>query len=155
MKGWLLALGVLLAGCGETSRLSQETLPDLPTIKFEAFQSTIRSEVQEAYDAAKAKPRDAAVVGELAIVLHAHQQNAGAEACYDRCRILEPDRLESANPRLLRLAPTVLLTGVDDLERACAEARTQARGGLVVKCRESPYSPGVRDPAWLEWSGLG
>ncbi len=66
-------------------------LPELPHLDFEGFLPSVRQEVQRAYAAAREKPRDSAVNGELAMVLHAHRQHTAAEICYRRVCLLEPD----------------------------------------------------------------
>lgn len=86
---------MLLAACGSDShRSTTESAPPVPEVKLDAFQPTIRAEIETAYQAARAAPDDPAAVGELAMLLHAHQQNATAATCYDRARILEPGKFD-------------------------------------------------------------
>ncbi|MCP5110625.1 MAG: tetratricopeptide repeat protein, partial [bacterium] len=91
MRSWLLAAVALLSACSPGPSTRDEALPPLPEVNLDAFLPAIREEVEKALDAATAEPEDPALVGELGMVLHAHQQNAAAEACYDRARALAPD----------------------------------------------------------------
>jgi tetratricopeptide (TPR) repeat protein len=72
------------AGCG-----AREPLPPLPEVSTAAFAPPIRKAVDEALAAARARPEDAAAVGRLGMVLHAHQQLGAARACYRRASLLD------------------------------------------------------------------
>ena len=80
----LLAL-LLAAACSRTP------LPDLPVLRLDNFQAAVRAGIENAWQAAKAAPRDSAACGRLGMVLHAHQQWGAAEACYLRAQNLDPD----------------------------------------------------------------
>lgn len=93
MRGWVAAAAVLFFGCGGASPPA-ESLPPQPQVKLEAFQPTIRAEIQKALQAAVSRPRDPDTNAAAAMLLHAHQQNAAAEVYYDRARLLEPGRFD-------------------------------------------------------------
>ncbi len=92
MKGWVAAAAGLLLGCGGAP--PKESLPPQPEVKLEAFQPTIRGEIEKVLRAVESRPEDPDANAEAAMLLHAHQQNAAAEVYYDRARILEPDRFD-------------------------------------------------------------
>jgi len=93
MRSWVAAAAGLLLGCGGAAP-PRESLPPPPEVKLEAFQPTIRGEIEEVLQAVESKPEDPAANAEAAMLLHAHQQNAAAEVYYDRARILEPGRFD-------------------------------------------------------------
>ncbi len=70
--------------------LRAQTLPDLPTIVFENFESEIREQVSKAYSAAQAKPRDVQANGWLGMTLHTYEQYEFAAVCYERAHLLAP-----------------------------------------------------------------
>jgi tetratricopeptide (TPR) repeat protein len=65
-------------------------LPDLPQLAYDKMLSTVRAEVQKAYDIVLAHPRDATANGNLGMVLHAHDLTSEAEMCYRRAHLLDP-----------------------------------------------------------------
>jgi tetratricopeptide (TPR) repeat protein len=65
-------------------------LPDLPQLAYDKMLSTVRAEVQKAYDIVLAHPRDATANGNLGMVLHAHDLPSEAEMCYRRAHLLAP-----------------------------------------------------------------
>lgn len=67
-----------------------QTLPALPLVAAENFAAEIREQVQKAYEAAKAKPRDAEASGWLGMTLHAYEQYDLAVVCYERAHLLAP-----------------------------------------------------------------
>ncbi|MBK5290143.1 MAG: tetratricopeptide repeat protein [Acidobacteriia bacterium] len=81
----ILLWAVLLTACSRTP------LPDLPVLHLDNFQPAVRAAIENAWQAAKAAPRDSAACGRLGMVLHAHQQWGAAEACYARAQALDPD----------------------------------------------------------------
>jgi tetratricopeptide (TPR) repeat protein len=66
----------------------------LPAVDSSRFLPAIRNAVDTAMAAARAKPKDAEVVGRLGMVLHAHDQLSSARECYRRAGILDPKRFE-------------------------------------------------------------
>src|SRR5436305_1336042 len=83
------AILLLLSGCRPT-----ESLPPLPDVDATSFLPAIRQAVETAMADAKARPNDAAAVGHLGMVLHAHQQLAGARVCYRRASLLDPNNAD-------------------------------------------------------------
>jgi tetratricopeptide (TPR) repeat protein len=81
---------VLAAGLIFSVACSRQNVPPLPAITTTEFQPAVRQAVDEAYRQAKAKPDDAAAVGRLGMVLHAHNQLISARGCYRRASALEP-----------------------------------------------------------------
>jgi tetratricopeptide (TPR) repeat protein len=63
---------------------------DLPRLTFEAVPPSVRGGVEDAYNAARAKPHDASTVGRLGMILHAYDQYDSARLCYRRARQLDP-----------------------------------------------------------------
>lgn len=87
VQALLAAVLVLAPACAGRKALP---LPDLPAIRMENFQPAIREQVEKAYAAAQANPRDAEASGKLGMVLEAYEQNQVAEVCYQRARALDP-----------------------------------------------------------------
>jgi tetratricopeptide (TPR) repeat protein len=80
-----LAILLFLAGCRPA-----EPLPPLPKVSTNSFLPAIRQELEQALADARARPDDAAAVGRLGMVLHAHDQIEAARQCYRRASLLEP-----------------------------------------------------------------
>ncbi len=78
------AIAVCLGVCPLT--WPAQTLPDLPDISFENFESEIRTQIRQAFQNTQANPRDAAANGQLGMVLHAYAQYDFAVICYARAR---------------------------------------------------------------------
>ena len=68
--------------------------PELPRIDTSNYLPAIRSQVEQAEQAARAHPRDAATVGAFAMTLHAYQKYEAAAPLYERAHVLEPDRFD-------------------------------------------------------------
>jgi len=66
------------------------SLPPLPKLYLQQFLPAVRKQVQEAYDAVVAHPRNAAANGKLGMVLQAYSQLEGAEIAYRRAHQLAP-----------------------------------------------------------------
>jgi tetratricopeptide (TPR) repeat protein len=88
------ALGVVLSVALTASQDARGNHPELPRLALDALPQGVRTSVQAAYDAARAHPRDAAVVGHLAMVLHAYEQYGAADDCYRIARQLAARSLE-------------------------------------------------------------
>ena len=76
--------------CRPHVTFSTESLPPLPKLYLQQFLPAVRKQVQEAYDAAVAHPRNAAANGKLGMVLQAYSQLEGAEIAYRRAHQLAP-----------------------------------------------------------------
>ncbi len=81
--GMLTAL-FLLAACQP-----KRPLPDLPAVALEDAQPAVRSVIEAALFAARAKPQDASAVAQLGMALDAHRQFAGATQAYERATLLD------------------------------------------------------------------
>ena len=79
------AIILLFTGCR-----SVESPPPLPDVSTTSFLPAIRQTVETAVADAKAHPDNAAAVGRLGMVLHAHQQLGSARLCYRRASLLDP-----------------------------------------------------------------
>ncbi|HET7102120.1 MAG TPA: tetratricopeptide repeat protein, partial [Terriglobia bacterium] len=79
-----LAMGALLLGA------QTAPLPNLPQIDLSEFPPVIREQVGKAYDAARARPRDAEANGELGMLLDVYKRREFAAACYERAHQLDP-----------------------------------------------------------------
>ena len=61
---------------------SPQAVDALPRLALDHLPAGIRASLQAAYDAARARPSDPLAVGELAMMLHAHEQYRAADLCY-------------------------------------------------------------------------
>ena len=82
-----VTLAAIPAGPGERAA----SLPELPQLHMANFFPSIRQQVQQAYNAARAHPEDAASNGKLGMVLDTYEQYESAEVCYQRALLLDPD----------------------------------------------------------------
>ena len=82
----ILILGALLQASGD--------LPPLPQVNLAAFPSAVREPLSTALRAATAAPTDARAVGQLGMLLHAHEQLQLAVEAYARAAALDPDGFE-------------------------------------------------------------
>jgi len=73
---------------------TRPALPDLPELRLDAFQSSVKTEVVKALETVKSSPRDSPANGRLGMVLHAHDQYAAARTMYERARILDGNSFE-------------------------------------------------------------
>jgi len=76
---------------GQNRPLDLAALPVLPAIVVESYGEETRPQIREAFDLARARPRDAAAVGRLGMILHAYEEYDSAEVCYRRARGLKAD----------------------------------------------------------------
>jgi tetratricopeptide (TPR) repeat protein len=81
---------LVLAGCGTQGRL-----PDLPQLNMTEFQGATGKAIERAVSEARAHPKDAERVLQLAKVLHAHEQYRTASQCYARAYGLDPRRFDT------------------------------------------------------------
>ncbi|MBL8208347.1 MAG: tetratricopeptide repeat protein [Blastocatellia bacterium] len=63
---------------------------ELPPLAYESFSTEIRESVRQAYEAAKAKPRDPETVGRVGRTLHTYEQHEAAALFYERAHQLAP-----------------------------------------------------------------
>ena len=89
---------LLVDACSNSPRSTrhESDLPDLPRLTLANFRPQIRDQVQRAYQAAEAKPKDPDANGRLGMLLHAFEQYESAELCYRRARILDSSRFQWA-----------------------------------------------------------
>jgi tetratricopeptide (TPR) repeat protein len=90
MAGRLLIAAVILYVQLAAPRAHAWQLPTLPEAALDGLPATIRAELERAYETARVRPRDAAGVGRLAMMLHAYDQLRLAEGCYRAARQLDP-----------------------------------------------------------------
>jgi tetratricopeptide (TPR) repeat protein len=65
-------------------------LPPLPQVNVQELPAETHKQVQEAYDAARRRPDDAAAIGKLGMLLDLYRRWDGAVVCYRRAHLLEP-----------------------------------------------------------------
>lgn len=65
-------------------------LPPLPQVNVQELPAETHEQVQEAYDAARRRPDDAAAIGKLGMLLDLYRRWDGAAVCYRRAHLLEP-----------------------------------------------------------------
>jgi len=83
-----IAAFVVLSSCGG------RPLPDLPELRLDGFQSTVKAEVERALEAVRQTPRDPKANGRLGMALHAHDQFVPARRMYERARMLDAKSFE-------------------------------------------------------------
>jgi tetratricopeptide (TPR) repeat protein len=82
--------------CLVASLLWAQPQAELLPLNVENFSPEIRSSIKEAYDNAKAKPREAEAIGRLAMTLHTYEQNEAAAQYYERARQFAPQEFRWA-----------------------------------------------------------
>ncbi|MGH9718948.1 MAG: tetratricopeptide repeat protein, partial [Bryobacteraceae bacterium] len=109
--------------------------PELSKPPLEKLHPVVREEIDKAYQAALAAPKDADLSGELGMLLHAHEQRAAAETYYRRAQSL--DSKSFVWPYLL---------GVARLDQSrFAEAETALRDALRVDPKDTNARLGLAD----------
>lgn len=84
----------VLGACAVAFSTDTNDLPALPNLSLQNFLPAVREQVQKAYDAVVAHPRDSAANGELGMVLQAYSELQGAEVAYRRARLLAPSHFD-------------------------------------------------------------
>jgi tetratricopeptide (TPR) repeat protein len=72
------------------------SLPPLPELKISDLFPAVVKQVEEAYQAARSHPMDAAANGKLAMILDTYEQYSLAEICYQRAHLLDPKSFDWA-----------------------------------------------------------
>lgn len=85
-------LVLALAGAPLYLRASAQApaLPEIPPLNMAAFPPETRKQVQQAYEAARASPRDADAVGKLGMLFSLYKRPDDAVACFKRAHELAP-----------------------------------------------------------------
>ncbi|NNF17782.1 MAG: tetratricopeptide repeat protein [Gammaproteobacteria bacterium] len=82
----LVALLSITSGCG--SGTDDVVLPEPPALVLEGFDTDVATQIDKTYEQWKANPRAPETNGNLAMLLHAHQQYSWATVYYQRARQL-------------------------------------------------------------------
>lgn len=81
---------ILALAFGSPALRAQNARPELPQLELKEFDPVIREQVQEAYDAARANPRDAAASGKVGMLLDVYKRRELAAAWYERAHQSDP-----------------------------------------------------------------
>lgn len=68
----------------------------VPTLPLDQYPATVRAQITQAYNEAKAKPQHAAALGQLGMVLQAYNEQQRAAECYLRAHRLAPQEMRWA-----------------------------------------------------------
>jgi len=90
---WRLC-AVALAVCLSCCALGGQDQPKLPKLNMSDFPAEVRSQVQQAYDAAERRPGDSEAVGKLGMLLDLYDRPAQALVCYRRATQLDSGSFE-------------------------------------------------------------
>jgi tetratricopeptide (TPR) repeat protein len=71
---------------------AQNGPPELPQLDLKEFDPLVREQVQEAYDAARSNPRDAAASGRVGMLLDVYKRRELAAEWYERAHQSDPRR---------------------------------------------------------------
>jgi len=82
-------LALFCAACSSGWFRRTPPLPELPQLSMDKFLPAVREQIEKAYQAVRAYPKDAAANGKLGMVLHAHDQYESAAVCYRRAHLLD------------------------------------------------------------------
>jgi type IV pilus biogenesis/stability protein PilW len=82
---WFLVLAF-----GSPALRGQNAPPELPQLDLKEFDPAVREQVQEAYDAARANPHDAAASGKVGMLLDLYKRRELAAAWYERAHQSDP-----------------------------------------------------------------
>lgn len=129
------AAAILQCACSDSS------LPPVPDPVLDGFALPVREQIRSATERARAEPGSAEVVGAFGKVLYAYGQNQAAAACFERCRLLEPQQFDWT----YLLAVTRSDLGQTDAALAAFEA--------AAAMRPNDLPTAVRSADLLELSG--
>src|SRR5208282_6744320 len=89
MRWWrgVLVVSLWLSSSALTSE--DLPLPNLPTLTLSDFPAEVRDQVQQAYGAARQRPRDAEAIGTLGMLLDLYDRPDQALVCYERANQLD------------------------------------------------------------------
>src|SRR6476661_7123430 len=96
---------------------------EFPHLNTANFLPAIRAQIDEAERDARAHPRNATAVGQLAMVIHAYQQYDAAARVYTRAHLLEPRNFDWL----------YLLGAVQKAQGAFDSAVESFRAALVIR----------------------
>jgi len=94
MRWWrgVLVVSLWLSSCALASE--DLPLPNLPTLTLSDFPAEVRDQVQQAYGAARRRPRDSEAIGTLGMLLDLYDRPDQALVCYERANQLDPRSFE-------------------------------------------------------------
>lgn len=162
------AILVVLIGCLSCDRNARTgRAVELPALEMTGFLPAVRSEIQAAYDAARSRPRDAATLGQLCMLLDAHEQFEAAASCYVSVRALAPAQFEW--PYLLGVVREAQGQHAGAIDAFRAALRVREYDAARLKLAEALFADGrveesertyqaivAADPAGAAaWYGLG
>lgn len=81
-------------GVSQTAASNDVRPAAVPRVVLDRLPAHVRADLERAYDAVAARPRDPDAVGRLAMLLHAFEQYRAASDCYELVRRLEPTSLD-------------------------------------------------------------
>jgi tetratricopeptide (TPR) repeat protein len=87
-SGFVIAL--CLTACSTHRDSPTGNLPSIPELKFAGYRPQIRTQVEQAYKAVQADPKNPENNGHLGMLLHAFEQTVSAEVFYRRAHLLDP-----------------------------------------------------------------
>ena len=89
MRWWrgVLVVPLWLSFCALASE--DLPLPNLPTLMLSDFPAEVRDQVQQAYGAARQRPRDSEAIGTLGMLLDLYDRPDQALVCYERANQLD------------------------------------------------------------------
>ena len=86
-----MTIALLLSAMGVAGMApANDVLPQLPVVSVDGFPREVRQQVQEAYNTARAHPRDSEASGKLGMLLDLYHRPDDAARCYERALRLRP-----------------------------------------------------------------
>ncbi len=85
-------LTILTLALGMPVLRAQTSPSDSPQVDLTEFSSVERQQVQEAYEAARANPRDASASGKVGMLLDVYKRRESAATWYKRANQLDPEQ---------------------------------------------------------------
>jgi len=137
--------GLFFALAALCVRAQGQRLPEQPQIDTSGFLPVIRAQVELAERNARERPRDPAIVGSLAMTLHAYQLYDAAERAYSRAHSLDPQNFDW----LYLLGTVQMAQGAFDRAAKTLQSALQIRtGDLAAEVRLAESLTTVPD-----WNG--
>lgn len=137
--------GLFFALAALCVRAQGQRLPEQPQVDTSGFLPVIRAQVELAERKAREQPRDPAIVGALAMTLHAYQLYDAAEGAYTRAHSLDPQNFDW----LYLLGTVQMAQGAFDSAVKTLQSALQIRpGDLAAEVRLAESLTAVPD-----WNG--